>query len=318
MWWYPRYNGTARLDGKTAIVTGSNTGIGKFTVLDFVKRGARVVMACRSVDKAEAAAKEIRDVTRDVQGAGTVRVVRLDLGSLASVRQCAQELLKTEDRIHLLINNAGIMACPQGKTEDGFETQFGVNHLGHFLFTCLLLPRIIRSAPARIVIVSSYAHVFGTMHFDDPYLEKSYSPSKAYAQSKLANVLFCNELARRLQGTGVTTYSLHPGIVKTELFRHTSDSYFRGVRAILNGVGALFFKTAEEGAQTTIYCAVDEKLADKTGLYYSDCKRKRASAKARDPEAARKLWSLSAELVGLEDWNPFTADDTAPPSWAAH
>lgn len=265
MWWYARYNGTARLDGKTAIVTGSNTGIGKFTVLDFVKRGARVIMACRSMDKAEAAANEIRDSTRDLQGAGTVRVVRLDLSSLASVRQCAQELLETEDRINLLVNNA-----------------------------------------------------VGTINFDDPNLEKSYSPSKAYAQSKLANVLFSKELARRFQGMGVKTYSLHPGIVRTELFRHLSDSYFRGVKAILNGAGSLFFKTAEEGAQTTIYCSVDEKLADKTGLYYSGCKQTRPSTKARDPERAKKLWSLSAEMVGLADWDPFTADDTTPPSWAAH
>ncbi|GFG35420.1 hypothetical protein Cfor_07746 [Coptotermes formosanus] len=285
----------ARLDGKTAIVTGSNTGIGKFTVLDFINRGARVIMACRSVEKAEAAAKEIREATKDVPGAGTVHVVKLDLGSLTSVRQCAKELLQNESRINLLVNNAGIMACPQSKTEDGFETQFGVNHLGHFLFTCLLLPRIIRSAPARIVNVSSRLH-------------------ETYRQSKLANVLFSSELGKRLQGTGVTTYALHPGVVRTELTRNFNASYFRGAHSMWQGVATLFLKTPEEGAQTTIYCSVDEKLADKTGLYYSDCKEKTPSRKARDAEAAKKLWDLSAKLVGLGDWNPFTADDSAPTS----
>ncbi|XP_021928783.1 retinol dehydrogenase 12-like [Zootermopsis nevadensis] len=309
-----KYRGQARLDGKTAIVTGSNTGIGKFTALDFVKRGARVIIACRDTTKGEEAAKDIRKLTENVEGAGTVDVVCLNLGSLASVRKCAQDLLRTEDKIHLLVNNAGVMACPQGKTEDGFETQFGVNHLGHFLFTCLLLNRIIRSAPARIVNVSSYGHVWGTMNFDDLNSETSYSPSKAYAQSKLANVLFTKELARRLQGTGVTTYSLHPGAVKTELQRHLDDSFFKGAQLIMAGLGKLFFKTPEEGAQTSIYCSVDENLADKTGLYYSDCKEKAPSAKACDPESALKLWEVSLKMVGLEDWDPVTADDHMLPS----
>ncbi|KDR11852.1 retinol dehydrogenase 12-like isoform X1 [Zootermopsis nevadensis] len=309
-----RYSGTVRLDGKTAIVTGSNTGIGKFTALDFVKRGARVIMACRSVEKAEAAAEQIRGATRDLKGAGAVDVVKLDLGSLTSVRQCADQLLRAEQRVHLLVNNAGVMACPQGKTEDGFETHFGVNHLGHFLFTCLLLPRVIRSAPARIVTVSSKLHENGNMNFDDLNLENSYGPVKAYNQSKLANVLFSNELARRLEGTGVTTYSVHPGVVRTELGRHLNDTYFRGLRSILGGMGALFFKTAEDGAQTTIYCSLDEKLTNKTGLYYSECREKAASRRARDPEAAKKLWDLSAKMAGLGNWDPFTADDGETPS----
>ncbi|XP_069699640.1 retinol dehydrogenase 12-like isoform X1 [Periplaneta americana] len=312
-----KYTGKARLDGKTAIVTGSNTGIGKFTVLDFVKRGARVIMACRDAGRAETAAKEIRDLTQNVEGAGTVEVVSLNLGSLASVRQCAEEILNKVDNIHILVNNAGVMACPQGKTEDGFETQLGVNHLGHFLFTCLLLPRIIRSAPARIVTVSSYLHEYGTIKFDDMNMEKSYSATGSYNRSKLANVLFSHELATRLQGTGVTTYSLHPGVVNTDLKRHMDDSFFRGAEFIIKGFGALFFKTPEEGAQTSIYCAVDEKLADKTGLYYSDCKEKRVPAKARDPETAKRLWEVSAEMVGLGSWDPFTAADGALPPTTA-
>ncbi|GFG29165.1 hypothetical protein Cfor_00228, partial [Coptotermes formosanus] len=252
--------------------------------------GARVIMACRDVGKAEEAAKDIRRMAEGVEGAGTVEVVCLNLGSLASVRQCAQELLRKEEKIHLLVNNAGVMVCPEGKTEDGFETQFGVNHLGHFLFTCLLLPRIIRSAPARIVNVSSIAHEWGTINFEDLNSEQSYSAWKAYCQSKLANVLFCKELARRLQDAGVTTYSLHPGAVNTELQRHLSDTYFRGANLLNRAFAKLFFKTPEDGAQTSIYCSVDEKLANQTGLYYSDCKEKEPTAKARDPEVAKKLW----------------------------
>lgn len=270
-------------------------------------------MACRDTGKAEEAARFIRSMVERVEGAGTVEVVSLNLGSFASVRQCAQELLQKEEKIHLLVNNAGVMVCPEGKTEDGFETQFGVNHLGHFLFTCLLLPRIIRSAPARIVIVSSLAHEWGTINFEDLNGEKSYSASKAYCQSKLANVLFCKELARRLQDTGVTTYSLHPGAVNTELQRHLDDTYFRGANLLNRAFAKLFFKTPEEGAQTTIYCSVDEKLVNQTGLYYSDCKEKTASTKARDPETAKKLWEVSAKLVGLGDWDPFTAPDITPP-----
>lgn len=270
-------------------------------------------MACRDIGKAEEAAKDIRSLTEGVEGAGTVEVVCLNLGSLASVRQCAQELLRKEEKIQLLVNNAGVMVCPEGKTEDGFETQFGVNHLGHFLFTCLLLPRIIRSAPARIVTVSSMAHERGNINFEDLNSEQSYSAWKAYGQSKLANVLFCKELARRLQDTGVTTYSLHPGAVNTELQRHLDDTYFRGANLLNRAFARLFFKTPEEGAQTSIYCSVDEKLANQTGLYYSDCKEKVPSVRARDPEVAKKLWEVSAKMVELGDWDPFTAPDNTPP-----
>ncbi|XP_021939698.1 retinol dehydrogenase 12-like [Zootermopsis nevadensis] len=198
--WARYNNSTVRLDGKIAVVTGANSGIGKATTLDFVMRGARVIMACRDIKKADEVAKDILSQTENVEGAGTVEVVPLNLGSLASVRKCAQEILRTEDKIHLLVNNAGVMMCPQSKTEDGFETHIGVNHLGHFLFTCMLLSRIIRSAPARIVTVSSVAHQWGTMYLEDINLKQSYTPWKAYRQSKLANLLFTKELARRLQG----------------------------------------------------------------------------------------------------------------------
>ncbi|XP_063242453.1 retinol dehydrogenase 12-like [Bacillus rossius redtenbacheri] len=317
MWLFSgRCRSRARLDGKTAVITGCNTGIGKQTALDFVRRGARVIMACRDLQKAELAAEDIRALTKDVEGAGRVVVMRLDLASLASVRECARRLLETEQRIHLLINNAGVMACPKAVTEDGLEMQLAVNHLGHFLLTCLLLPRIIRSAPARIVNVSSLAHMAGSINFDDLNSEKSYSATFAYGQSKLANILFTKELAKRLKGTGVTTYSLHPGVVATELGRHFDSTYFWGVTWLFNNVASLVTKTPEQGAQTTIYCAVEESLAEESGLYYSDCKKTRPSAKARDDETARRLWEESARIVALGDWDPCTAEDSAPPSAA--
>lgn len=307
-----RCRSKARLDGKTAIVTGSNTGIGRVTVEDFVSRGCRVIMACRDLQKAEKAAAEVRLATAGVEGAGSVLVHRLDLASLASVRDCAQNILTSEPQIHILVNNAGIMACPKGLTEDGFEMQFGVNHLGHFLFTCLLLPRIRSSAPSRIVTVSSFTHVGGSINFEDLMWENSYNPSLAYTRSKLANVIFSKELGDRLQGTGVTTYCLNPGVVATELGRHFDTAFFPGVTWMFNHLAHVFCKTPALGAQTSIYCALEESLASETGLYYSDCKRKAPSSKAQDRDLCRKLWDVSASLAGLGDWDPFTAEDNPP------
>ncbi|KAK7871333.1 hypothetical protein R5R35_007593 [Gryllus longicercus] len=273
--------------------------------------GARVVMACRDLQKAEAAAQRVRERAAGVAGAGAVRVLHLDLASLASVRACAKELLRSEPHIHLLINNAGIMACPKMQTADGFEMHMGVNHLGHFLLTCLLLPRIRASAPARIVTVSSLAHVFGDMDFDDLNWEKTnYNPTSAYGRSKLANILFTKELAKRLEGTGVTTYTLHPGAVSTELGRHYDTAYFKGVTWLFNNVAKFFIKTPMQGAQTTIYCAVSEKTANETGFYYSGCSKYMTSRQAQNLELAEKLWKESVKLVGLGDWDPITATET--------
>ncbi|KAK7602730.1 hypothetical protein V9T40_006704 [Parthenolecanium corni] len=305
-----------RLDGKTAVVTGSNTGIGKITAREFYKIGARVILACRDLEKAEKAVKEIKDTVKpeDDQSVGELIIKKLDLTSFKSIKQCAEDILLSESRINILVNNAGIMMCPKGKTEDGFELQFGVNHLGHFLFTNLLLPRILNSTPARIVNVSSLAHKFGSIHFDDLNMEKCYTPIGAYAQSKLANVLFSNELAERLENRGVNVYSLHPGIVRTELGRHLNKSFIPGIRYVVRCVLYPFEKTPEQGAQTTIYCAISEDVAEETGYYYRDCKKGTKSRSARNPEHAKKLWDESAKLVELDDWDPFTAPgDKLPP-----
>ena len=186
------------------------------------KRQARVIMACRSVERGEKAAKEVRKAS----GSTNVEFHQLDLASLASVRRFCEHVLEEESRIDILINNAGIMACPYWKTEDGFEMQFGVNHLGHFLLTNLLLDRLKEAPAARIVNVSSLAHKDAKptgINFNDINSEQSYHPWTAYGQSKLANVLFTRSLAKRLEGTRVTTNCLHPGVIRTELGRHMNQ-----------------------------------------------------------------------------------------------
>ncbi|XP_012689092.1 retinol dehydrogenase 11-like isoform X2 [Clupea harengus] len=283
-----------RLDGKTVLITGANTGIGKETAADLASRGARVILACRDLVKATLAAEDIRERS----GNGNIVVKRLDLASLQSVRQLAKDLLETEERLDILINNAGVMSCPKWQTEDGFEMQFGVNHLGHFLLTNCLLDLLKKSAPSRIVNVSSLAHERAEIYFDDINLDKDYTPQKAYKQSKLANVLFSRELSKRLQGTGVTVYSLHPGIIHTELGRHFWPKLPLWKRILYQPFVHLI-KTPREGAQTTIYCAVEESLAKESGLYYSDCERKPAAPQGQDDEAGRRLWDLSHSMVGL-------------------
>ncbi|XP_067091046.1 retinol dehydrogenase 11-like [Osmerus mordax] len=284
----------ARLDGKTVLITGANTGIGKETAVDLASRGARVILACRDMTRANQAAEDIRQRS----GNGNVIVKKLDLASLQSVRQLAEDILASEERLDILINNAGVMSCPKWQTEDGFEMQFGVNHLGHFLMTNCLLDLLKKSAPSRIVNVSSLAHEKGEIHFDDINLDKDYSPWKSYRQSKLANVLFTRELAKRLKGTRVTTYCLHPGIIHTELGRHFWPTMPLWKRVVYQPL-MLLIKSPTEGAQTSIYCAIEESLNNQSGLYYSDCVPKAVAPQGQDDEAAKKLWELSASMVGL-------------------
>ncbi|XP_070686194.1 retinol dehydrogenase 13-like [Pempheris klunzingeri] len=284
----------ALLDGKTVLITGGNTGIGKETAVDLARRGARVILACRDMDRGNKAADDVRRKS----GNDNVIVKKLDLASLQSVRQLAKDVLASEERLDVLINNAGIMRCPKWQTEDGFEMQFGVNHLGHFLLTNCLLDLLKKSAPSRIVTVSSLAHERGQIHFDDIHSEKDYHPWRSYAQSKLANVLFTKELAQRLQGTGVTTYSLHPGVIRTELGRHLWPALPLWKKVVYTPLMFLI-KSPTEGAQTTIYCAVEESLQNESGLYYSDCAPKTVAPQALDDEAAKKLWGLSSTMVGL-------------------
>jgi len=284
---------TKRLDGKTAVITGGNTGIGKETAVDLSKRGARVIIGCRNLEKGKEALKEIQERS----GSKDVFLEKIDLASLDSVRKFAGNILKNERRLDILINNAGVMACDYQKTEDGFEMQFATNHLGHFLLTMLLLDRLKKSAPSRIINVSSSAHAMGSgkINFDDIHWEKSYSAWPAYFNSKLANVLFTRELSKRLEGSQVTANSLHPGAVSTDLQRHSilSSTLVAPLRWYL-------FKDAEQGAQTSIYCAVAEEMEGVSGKYLADCAFKKECKGAQDDDAAKKLWDLSLELVGLQ------------------
>ena len=206
----------ARLDGKTAIITGANTGIGLETAVDFAERNGRVILACRSKERGEAAIEQVKRRS----GNNNVVFMQLDLASLDSVRNFATSVLDKEAHIDILVNNAGIMACPYMKTADGFEMQFGVNHLGHFLLTNLLLDRLKQAPAARIVNVSALAYKIGKINFDDLNSTQRYSSLAAYSQTKLANILFTRSLAKRLEGTRVTVNALHPGVIRTELGRH--------------------------------------------------------------------------------------------------
>ena len=293
----------ARLDGKTAIVTGANTGIGKETVVDLATRGARVIMACRSLKRGEAAKKEIVERT----GSNNVAVKHLDLASLRSIRAFAEDVNSNEARLDILVNNAAfINATGFTKTEDGFERTMGVNHLGHFLLTNLLVDLLKKSAPSRVVVVSSRAHhaellewLSGAelaLNFEKMTNDISYEGHRAYAESKLANVLFTRELARRLKESGVTANSLHPGAISTELQKTYSPLLRYTVKTLTKIIG----KTVEEGAQTQIYLAVSEEVEGVTGLYFADCKETEPSKNAQDDVAAEKLWEVSAKLVGLK------------------
>ncbi|TSK31392.1 Retinol dehydrogenase 12 [Bagarius yarrelli] len=288
-----------RLNGKTVVITGANTGIGRETAQDMAKRGARVVMACRDLLKAEKAAEEIRCTT----GNGNVVVRHLDLASLISVRQFAQEYISTEDRLDILINNAGVMMCPYSLTVDGYETQFAVNHLGHFLLTVLLLDMLKKSAPSRVVNVSSIAHKGGIICFDDLNFTKTkYDSLVSYKQSKLANILFTKELALRTKDSGVSVYALHPGVINTELGRYVQKRH-PVLNTLLFIPAFLLMKTPNQGAQTSIYCAVTEGLEKYSGCYFSDCQLKEPAPEAKDDTAAARLWDVSSQLVGYKKEN---------------
>ena len=217
-----------RIDGKTVIVTGGNTGIGKVTAMELARRGAHVILACRDISKGQAALVEIKDAVPYAD----VVCMELNLASFNSVRRFAHRILQTEPKIHILVNNAGVMFVPYQLTEDGYELTFAVNHLGHFLLTCLLLDRIKESAPSRIITVSSAAHIIGYLDFGDMMWSKRYNAQLAYGRSKLANVMFTRELAARLAGTNVTVCSLHPGTINTELTRYFLSGWMSILKVI--------------------------------------------------------------------------------------
>ncbi len=270
------------LAGRVALVTGANTGIGLVTARELAARGAEVMIACRSAERAQAARAEI---ARSVPGA-RIELLALDLSDFDSVRACAQGVLAGGKPLHLLINNAGI-AGARGLTASGFELAFGINHMGHFLLTQLLLERIVQSAPARIVTVASRGH-YRAGGIDWQAVRKRTATATGlheYNVSKLANVLFSAELSRRLSGSGVTTYALHPGVVASDVWRSVPWP----ARALIK----LFMLSNEQGARTSLYCATASEVAQQSGQYYDSCAPRRPSRLAQDEALAAELWARS-------------------------
>jgi len=278
---------------RTVLITGGNTGIGKETALALAARGDDVVIACRNVEKGKSAARDIKEKTgRDVA------VMKLNLASTASIRVFATTFLEEHPRLDVLVLNAGLFVSQRSTTEDGFETMFGVNHLGHFLLTRLLEDRLVASAPSRVVVVASDAHRRPKkgLDFDDLMSARTFQPFDVYGKSKLANVYFARELSRRLAARGVTANSLHPGVVATE-FAGADDA--KGLVHFFFTYAKWFLKTPAEGARTSIFLASDPSVADKTGLYFQNEKPARPTRIAQDDALAAKLWTVSESLLGL-------------------
>lgn len=279
---------TGPMAGKTCILTGANTGIGKATALGLAKMGATVVMVCRSLERGEAAMAEIK------RGSGndSVSLLLADLSSRAAIHRLAADFKAKYPNLHVLINNAGIIPKKRTVAEDGLETQFAVNHVAYFLLTNLLLDQLKASAPSRIINVSSQVHNGASIDFDDLQSERSYSPTRVYGWTKLANVLFTYELAHRLEGTRVTVNCLHPGTVATNML---ADYMPGGLRFMAKMIGV----SSEEGAQTSLFLATSPEVEGVSGKYFVNQGAVHSSKASYDKTAARRLWQVSAELTGL-------------------
>jgi NAD(P)-dependent dehydrogenase (short-subunit alcohol dehydrogenase family) len=289
-----------RLDGRTVLVTGASTGLGLETARALATTGAHVVLTARSGEKGRAAEAAIRSGVADASLEHGI----LDLASLASVRAFADWFLARHDRLDVLINNAGVMFTPLERTADGFELQLGTNYLGPFLLTVLLIPALRKGAPSRVVNLSSVAHEFSDVDWDDlNYQSRPYDKFEAYGQSKTATILFTRELDRRLAPEGVRSFAVHPGSIPTELLRYMGPDDFIAIRKRTGATGPPppgSLKTVETGAATSVWAAVAPELADKGGAYLSDCEISDDDAVyTRNMDAAARLWSLSEELVGI-------------------
>ncbi|KAG5281330.1 hypothetical protein AALO_G00070050 [Alosa alosa] len=277
-----------RLDGKTVLITGGNSGIGKETAVALAIRGARVIIACRDVDKAQKAVREIKARSHNVN----VVYMELDLANMRSIREFCTSFLQKEKRLNILINNAGIPSVLDW-TDDNFSMCFGVNHLGHFLLTNLLLGRLKESAPSRVITLTCDNYKYQKLDFQD--LNYNLLPFFTYCRSKLANIYFTQELARMTDGKGVTAYAVHPGYVQSNWTCHFSILF----RILMQVIMFMFFVPCELGAQTVIYCAVSDTVTDNNGGYFTDCRPATLRPFAKDPGVAKKLWEASERLVRL-------------------
>lgn len=269
-----------RVEDAVMLVTGSTDGIGKETARRLAEMGATILVHGRSRERGEETVSDLRERT----GNEGLSLVVGDLSSLRETRGIAEQVRAEHDRLDVLINNAGVVAEERIETEDGYELTFAVNHLAPFLLTNLLLEDLKRAAPSRIITVSSTAHGYTKIDFDDPNLERGYSMNRAYARSKLANLLFTYELARRLEGTGVTANALHPGVIGTKLL----DVGFGGGGS-----------PVESGAETSVYLATSPEVEGVTGRYFRTRREADSSPASHDEEAQRKLWEMSERMVGL-------------------
>lgn len=292
------------LTGKRILVTGASAGLGVETTRALAAHGGSVTMAVRDLDKGAAAREQ---VLADVPDAD-LELHRLDLADLASVRAFAESFLDDHPVLHVLIGNAGVMACPQGTTADGFETQLGTNHLGHFLLVQLLTPALVAAHGARVVLLSSAGHRLGDVDLDDPGWERQpYDPWVAYGRSKTANVLCAVGIDQRLRDQGVRAFAVHPGVIATELSRHLTEESMAAFRAMQRPGERTAMKSVAQGAATTVYAATSPDLDGQGGLYLEDChvaevtddptQRSGVRPYALDPERADALWALSEELV---------------------
>jgi len=301
------------LSGRTVFITGGYSGLGKETARAMAAKGAHVVISGRDEGKLAEAAKELAEET-----GATIDTLVCDLASLASVRAAGNEANERFDKIDLLINNAGVMACPQGETSDGFERQFGTNHIGHFLLTSKLMPLVEKGSNQRIVNLSSRGHHMDQVHFDDPnFTNRDYEKWSSYGQSKTANVLFSVGLEKRYGDKGIHAYAVHPGGIATNLGRHLSEEDIAALRKRLSTAAGQSsentsaipagFKSIPQGAATTCFAATAPELQGKGGVYLEDCHVAAQDDEnptggvrsyALDPDNAERLWSLSEELVG--------------------
>jgi NAD(P)-dependent dehydrogenase (short-subunit alcohol dehydrogenase family) len=281
----------ATMQGKICLITGGTNGIGKSTAQALAQMGATVVIVGRNAQKTSQVVDEIRSATRNTN----VNALLADLSSQQAVRRLAEEFKSKYSRLHVLLNNAGAMFWTRHLTTDGLEITLALNHLAPFLLTNLLLDTIKASTPARIINVSSRAHQRGKIDFDDLQSERHYAGMDVYGNSKLANILFTIELARRLEGTGVTVNAVHPGFVNSGFAKNNPGVAFK----LFGVIGPLIGRSPEKGAETSIYLASSPEVEGITGKYFSDSKVTETAPQAADAAAARKLWEVSAEMVHL-------------------
>ena len=273
------------------LVTGGSAGMGKATATMLAREGAKVIILCRNKERGEIALENIKKES----GNDNVEMMLCDLGSIKSIYAFAEEFKEKHKKLNVLVNNAGVIVPGRHETKDGFELQFGVNHLGHFLLTNLLLDSLEAGKPSRIVVVASGAHKVGKIYMDDVNLTRNYNVVRSYSQSKLANILFTYELSEKLKESGITVNCLHPGAVATQMGINRKTGFGKFITGLLKP----FFQSPEQGASTAVYLAVSKEVEGVSGKYFYKSIPIKSSELSYDKELARKLWELSEKMTGF-------------------